>query len=422
MLVSRFVRLLLFLGWCLELGLPAHAQLEGTAATPFVFDRARRKQAKIPVQLQRNLLIVKCLLNGAGPFNFLLDTGVNTSIITSAALADSLHLRHGQNYRVMGAGGVATGLLAYQTDSVRVELPGVVAPRMTCLVLSEDVLDLSGYVGVPIYGILGSELFRSFVVALRLEEAQMVVSNPVTYRRPKSRRWSEVPLSLENNKAYFTAPVQFSDSLTLPLKLVLDTGASHALSIELDSDPRLVAPAKRLPTNLGRGLSGLVQGYLGRVATLQLGRYTLRSVLTSFPNAADVHRRIDVPRNGNIGYELLKRFSLVIDYPHQRLLLRPNTKFHDAFEHDMCGIDLLATGPDYRRYLVLSVTPNSPAAAAGLRPDDELISINLLPASVFTLTQLDRMLHSEDGRTLLMVLRGPDGNMRTASVRLKRQI
>ncbi|MBD2770003.1 aspartyl protease family protein [Hymenobacter sp. BT664] len=416
------MRLLLLFGLCLEAGFPAYAQIENPGAAPFALARARRKQARIPIQLHRNLLIVKCRVNGAGPFNFLLDTGVNISIITSTALADSLNLRHGQQYRVVGAGGVATGLLAYQTDSVRMEMPGIVAPHMTCLVLSEDVLDLSGYIGVPIYGILGSELFRSLVVTLRLEQATMVVSNPVTYRRPKGRRWSEVALSLENNKAYFVAPVQLTDSLTLPLKLVLDTGASHALSIELDSDPRLVAPAKRLPTNLGRGLSGMVQGYLGRVGTLQLGRYTLRSVLTSFPNAADVHRRVDVPRNGNIGYELLKRFSLVIDYPHQRLLLRPNTKFRDPFEHDMCGIDLLATGPDYRRYLVLNVMPNSPAAAAGLQPNDELISINLLPISAFTLTQLDRMLHSEDGRTLLMILRGTDGSLRTTSVRLKRQI
>ncbi|MFC7668323.1 PDZ domain-containing protein [Hymenobacter humi] len=66
--------------------------------------------------------------------------------------------------------------------------------------------------------------------------------------------------------------------------------------------------------------------------------------------------------------------------------------------------------------------PNSPAAAAGIEVDDEVISINLMPASIFTLSQLDRMLHSEDGRTLLLVLRRADGNLHTATVRLKRQI
>ena len=170
------------------------------------------------------------------------------------------------------------------------------------------------------------------------------------------------------------------------------------------------------------GLSGTVRGFLGRVPTLHLGRYVMRSVLTSYPDAGDVHRRIDVPRNGNVGYELLKRFSLVIDYPHRRLLLRPNTKFHEPFEHDMSGLDLLATGADYRRFLVLRVLPGSPAATAGLEADEELLTVNFFPVNVFSLTQLDRMLHSEDGRVLLLVLRRPDGNLHTTTLRLKRQI
>jgi len=418
MLVPRLVRLLVFLGCCGALGGPPQAQ----TAAPFVFKHPGRQRARVPLALHRNLLVVSALINGYGPFNFLLDTGVNTSIITSPRLADSLHLRHGQKYRVTGAGGLDTGLQAYQADSVNVALPGVVARNMTWLVLSDDILNLSGYIGVPIHGLLGSELFRSFVVTFQLEQGEMLLNDPATYRAPRGKQWSDVPLSLENNKAYFTAAVQLTDSLKLPLKLVLDTGASHALSVELNSDPRLVAPARRLPTDLGRGLTGIVQGFLGRVVTLQLGRYTLRSVLTSFPNAADVHSRAEVPRNGNIGYELLKRFSLVVDYPHHRMLLRPNTKFRDPFEHDMCGIELLATGADYRRYLVLRVMPNSPAAAAGLMVNDELVSINFLPASAFTLTQLDRMLHSEDGRSLLLVMRRTDGNLYTAAVRLKRQI
>ena len=421
MLVSRLVLLLVFLG--LSRGINPAAQAQTTPAPgPFRFDSPRRQHVQLPFQMHRNLLVVKAMMNGAGPYNFLLDSGVGISIITASALADSLGLPHGQQYRVVGAGGLDSGLLAYQTDSVRIGLPGVVAPHMSWLVLSDDVLNLSGYVGVPIHGILGSELFRSFVVTLRPQLDYLLLHDPATYRPPKGKDWASIPLSVENNKAYFTVPVQLTDSLTLPLKLVLDTGASHALSLELDSDPRLLAPAARLPTELGRGLSGTVHGFLGRLPALHLGRYVLRSVLTSFPDAADVHRRIDVPRNGNIGYELLKRFTLVIDYPHQRLLLRPNASFRDPFEHDMCGIELLATGPDYRRFVVLRVVPGSPAALAGLEPDEELLSINFLNASQFSLTELDRLLHSADGRSLFLVLRRPDGNLRTVSIRLKRQI
>ena len=423
MSVLRIVCFLLVLGLGAAGAAPAaRAQPKAPMPRLFGFGRAKQQHTRVPVQLQRNLLVVSVLLNNSGPYNFLLDTGVGISLITDPTVANALRLRHGEQFRVVGAGGTDTGLLAYQADSVRLTLAGVVAPAMSLLVLSEDVLNLSGYVGLPIHGILGSELFNSFVVALHPEEGYLTLSAPAAYRAPQGKRWSSVPLSLENNKAYFTAPVQLSDSLTLPLKLVLDTGASHALSLETDSDPRLTGPARRLPADLGRGLSGLVRGYLGRVLTLHLGRYTLRSVVTSFPEAAYVHRRVDVPRNGNVGYELLKRFSLVIDYPHQRLLLRPNVAFADAFEHDMSGLDLLATGSEYRRYLIMRVEPGSPADLAGLEPDEELLTINLLPVSGFSLTQLGRLLHSGDGRMLLLVLRRSNGELHTTTLRLKRQI
>ena len=413
----------LLVAWALCRGLSAPVCAQPTLPPgPFAFTRPSTRQTTLNFQVQRNLLVVKLRLNGAGPFNFLLDSGVGTSIITSPQLADSLHLHRGQYFRVVGMGGADTGLLAYQTDSVRVEVPGAVARRMSWLVMSDDVLNLSGYVGVPISGILGSELFRSFVVTIHSDLSSLELTDPATYRTPRGKRWSSLPLSLENNKAYVTVPVQLNDSLMMPLKLVLDTGASHALSLELDSDPRMAAPAHRLPAELGRGLSGTVRGFLGRVPILHLGRYTMRSVLTSFPDAGDVHRRIDVPRNGNVGYELLKRFSLVIDYPHRRLLLRPNIKFREPFEHDMSGIDLLATGESYHRFVILRVVPGSPAAIAGVEADEELLSVNFLPVNTFSLTQLDRMLHSEDGRVLLLVLRRPDGNLHTATLRLKRQI
>lgn len=391
-------------------------------AGPFRLANPRRPRANLPIQIQRNLLVVSAQLNGCGPYNFLLDTGVANSILTSARLADSLGLHHGQNFRVVGAGGNDTGLIAYQADSVRVTLPGIIAPNMSWLVLSDDLLDLSGFVGMPIHGIMGSELFRSFVVALHIEASNIVLTPPASYKAPRGRHWATLPLILQNNKAYIMAPVQLNDTLSMPLKLVLDTGASHALSLELDSDQQLVAPAKRLPADLGRGLSGLVRGFIGRVTTLQLGQFSLHSVLTSFPDAGQVHSRIDVPRNGNIGYELLKRFSVVIDYPHQRMLLRPNTRFREPFEHDMCGIDLLAFGPDYRYYKVLRVMPDSPAALAGLQVDDQLMSINFQPTTEFSLTELSRMMHSQDGRTLLMVLRRANGELFTTVVRLKRQI
>jgi hypothetical protein len=390
-------------------------------ALPFRFENPRRRHMRLPFEFQRNLIIVQASLNGLGPYNFLLDTGVSTSLITDPGLAAPLKLRRGEVFRVSGVGEEAP-LEAYLSDSVRVTMPGVVAPALSFLVLSSDVLNLSGYVGMPIHGILGYDVFRSFVLEVEPSAAELVLHAPSHYRPPRGRRWTQVPLVLQRRKAYLTVPVSVSDSLALPLKLVLDTGAGHALSIETNSDSRLRIPSERLRAQLGRGLSGAINGYLGRVRGMQLGRYHLSTLLTSFPDSTNGALRADVPRNGNIGFELLKRFDLVIDYPHQTLLLKPNRLFRDPFEHDMCGIELLATGPNYRRYLIQKIHPGSPAARAGLQPDDELLAINLLPASNISLTEVSRILHSADGRVLFLLLRRADGELYTTRLRLKRQI
>ena len=392
------------------------------ATGPFHFLRPTRRRVRLPFQQQRNFIIVSARINGSGPYNFLLDTGAGTSIITSPHLADSLGLRRGERFRVIGAGGQTTSLLAYQLNNVRLTMSGVEAPAMSMLVLSEDVLNLSGYVGMPIHGILGPEFFYSFVVTVLPQQEMLVLQPPAAFQTPRSPRWASLPLQIERSKAYVTVPVHLSDSLQLPLKLVLDTGAGHALSLEAGSHPQLQLPAQQLPAELGRGLTGVVRGHLGRVAELQLGRYQLRSVLTSFPDVADVHGRADVPRNGNLGFELLKRFAFTIDYSRQRLWLRPNMHFTAPFEHDMSGLDLMAAGPDLHRFLVLRVAPDSPAAAAGIQPDEEVVAVNFVSASTFTLTQISHLLHSLDGRSIILVLRRPNGELHTAIVRLKRQI
>jgi hypothetical protein len=395
-----------------------------------VFSRAGRQQARLRFFTQRNLIIISAKLNGVGPLNFLLDTGVATSLLTDPGIADSLHLPHGTQYKIMGVGGDDSGLHAYEANDVAVTLAGgqVTAPRMNWLVLSSDVLDLSGYVGMRIHGLLGADFFRSFVVTIRPQQFELVLNNPATYRAPRGKHWATLPLRFEQGKPYITAEVKqlSAGAEPLPLQLVLDTGAGHALSLETTADRRLHLPPTNLRTDLGRGLSGIVSGALGRVAAVRLGQYQLPQVLTSFPDSSQVHQRLPAReramRQGNLGYEVLKRFICVIDYPHQRLQLRPTTALREPFEHDMSGIDLMAMGKNYRRYLVQRVLPGSPAEEAGIQPEEELMSINFTPATTYSISEVNRILHSEDGRLLVLMMRRPNGNVRPVAVRLKRRI
>ncbi|WP_162910477.1 aspartyl protease family protein [Hymenobacter oligotrophus] len=411
------------LAFAVGLAMGAGAPRAGLAQS-VLYKLAHSKSAKsrLPFTLQRNLIVVPVTLNGRGPYYFMLDTGVGTSLITDPGLRDSLGLRLGQRFLVAGVGEEAP-LVAFQTDSVRVQLGDKASsPCISFLLLSDDIFDLSSYVGQPIHGILGADVFRSFVVEVDAEEQILMLHDPIRFRAPRGRRWAHLPLDIEGDKSYIHTEVALNDSVRMPLKLILDTGAGHALSIETSSDARLTLPPERLRTHLGRGLSGDVHGYLGRVQGMRLGRYYVRSLITSFPDDKAVQAKVQVPRNGNIGFELLKRFNVVIDYPHNKLWLKPNALYRDPFEHDMCGLELLATGPQYRRYVVQRVEPGSPADRAKIKPRDEILSLNLAPAESFSLTQLSRLLHSADGRELILFLRRPDGEIYPARIVLKRQI
>ena len=415
-------------GLLLALLLGPVAWAQGSAT--FALARPKARRAVFSFDTQRNLIIVAARINGKGPYHFLLDTGVSISLLTNPALADTLHLERGEEFRVVGSGGEDTPLRAYRTNEVRVELPGVVAPRMRWLLLSEDALNLSSFAGTRIDGILGAELFHSLVVAIWPTRGQLICYDPSRYRAP--RRWASLPLHLDQGKAYVEATVTQQPlaaagdpAAPLPLRLVLDTGAGHALSLETTADPRLHLPTAHLRATLGYGLSGAIRGHLGRVASVQLGRYQLPQVLTSFPDSGQVHQRLrpqDAPRQGNLGYELLKRFNTVIDYPHQRLLLVRNTQNQLPFEHDMSGLSLVAAGPSYRYYVVTSVEAGSPAAEAGIVPDEELLAINLLPTGVLPLSEIARLLRAHDGQRLVLVLRRPDGELHSVHLQLRRQI
>jgi len=396
----------------------------------FQLARPNARRAVIKFDMHRNLIVVAVRLNGLGPYHFLLDTGVGTSLITNPSLADSLHLVLGEEMRVVGTGGEDTPLRAYRTNALRVEMPGVVAPYMSWLILSDDALNLSGYAGTRIDGIMGSELFQSMTVAIWPTRGQLVCHAPDRYQ-PPGRAWASLPLLLVHGKSYVEAGIEQMPAQgalagpPLPLRLLLDTGAGHALSLETTADRRMHVPATHLCADLGRGLSGVIKGYLGRVGSVQLGRYHLHRVLTSFPDSGQVHQRLrqqDAARQGNIGYEALKRFNIVIDYPHQRLLLRPNAYYRQVFEHDMSGLDLLAAGPGLRYCLIVGVVPGSAAAAAGIVPDEELLAINVLPTAVLSLSEIARLLRAQDGQRIHLVLRRPDGELHTVNLQLRRRI
>lgn len=378
------------------------------------------KRTVIPFEMHRNLIVVPLYLNDKGPYNFILDTGVGVTLITDPTLKDSLRLSSGVNISIAGMGS-DSDLKAFIASGLRMRMGQTSAQNVQVAVLSEDVFNLSSYIGIPIYGILGYQFFNSFVVHIRYSEKRVIVQNFVDFKYRKSYG-SPIAIKVEGQKPYLTTVAHLQNNNKVPVKLIIDTGAGHALSLEQESNSAIQVPTPSIAAQLGKGLSGTINGRLGRIQSFSLNQFQLTNVLTSFPNYQDVGAKVFlVARNGNVGNELLKRFNVVFDYKRQVMYLRPNAQFREPFEHDMCGIDLVASGNEYRRFIVNYVEPDSPAAEAGILPGDEVISINLTAAAAMTISKIDQLFHSRPGYNILLGIQRGDQRIYTV-ITLKRKI
>jgi len=104
--------------------------------------------------------------------------------------------------------------------------------------------------------------------------------------------------------------------------------------------------------------------------------------------------------------EVLRRFTLTLDYRHRRLLLSPNGALRDPFEVEMLGAGFKAADLKFDRILVRYVLPNSPASEAGLQEGDEIVAVDGRSAAPLTVGGLRALFTEPDKRHTLRTRRG----------------
>jgi C-terminal processing protease CtpA/Prc len=116
---------------------------------------------------------------------------------------------------------------------------------------------------------------------------------------------------------------------------------------------------------------------------------------------------------GLIGTGFLQRFTVVFDSPGKRILLTPNRRYEDRAEYDESGLRIRADGPDFHRFVVTRIVPESPATKAGIRSGDIIVSIDNHPTQELTLTEIRSMFRRPNAHCTIGIIRG-DGQLRIA--------
>jgi predicted aspartyl protease len=384
---------------------------------PAAHTSVQPKQAETAFELNGNKVYIPVRVNGAGPYWFLLDTGSVSNVVDSET-AKSLGIAVNEPFETRGAGekSLAGGVGSH----VSLEIAGLELgqPRIDVLPINAAI---SAAEGRAVNGLLGYQFFEHFVVQIDYVRRQLQISPPASFHYTGAGE--PIPLEIVRGNILVSASFTMPDGKRRPGKFLVDTGWRSALTFNAPfaASQHLAAMApKTVDAVTGMGIGGPTVDTMARIPSLKLGRYTIENFVGNFSHAkSGVLSQTDFA--GIIGAEILRRFTVVFDYPHQRMILDPNSTSTAPYEFDMSGLFITASGEPSKEFTVYSVIENSPAGQAGLRVGDIIQAIDERPASSFTLEQVRQLLRESNGQEHSVTVRR-NGNDFTVQLQLRRII
>ena len=370
----------------------------------FVFDNPKKKSITFPFKSSNNLVIIPVAINNSDTLNFILDTGVRYPIITELPFVNKLNLNYLQPISVKGL-GEGEQLTAYRSGNNTINLNGLVAYDQEIHMVINENFQISHILGMPVHGLIGFNLFKDYVVKIDYAEHKITLIKPEYFEYKERERDIVLPLSFEQGKPFVTTSIVTDKNEDVPVKLLVDTGASDAIWLSTNSDNRISLPENHIETFLGRGLSGDLYGKKGRIGAIWVGPLVLYEPIVAFPDNELVDQLIGKnDRNGTLGAEILRRFYITMDYPGKRLILRPNSDLKDDFNYNMSGLEVTNPMPGLPIFLVSNIRKNSPAYYAGILENDQIISLNSTSNKALSLNDINLLFQSQQDRRIKMTV------------------
>lgn len=374
------------------------------------------KSVEIPFEYANNFIILSVRFGGVLPLKFIFDTGAEHTIITKREVTDLLGVRYEREFKVAGS-DLKSVLTAYLVRRVPFEIPGkVYSEGEDILVLQEDYLRFEEFTGILVHGILSANAFSRFIIQINYDR-QIITLHDRKWFQLKERGYTSIPVEVARNKMYVHTTLHPTAEVATSVKLLIDTGAGMPLLMYSNSHPLVRPPERVIPTSIGLGLGGFLQGFTGRVHQLELGELTQTGVITYFQEL-DTAQNLEYlnQRDGLIGNAILHRFHVILDYHNSQIWLKPARHFHEKFTYDRSGMVVLAHGPRLSDFIVQYVLDNSPAAEADIRPGDQIVRIGSTPAHFYTLTDVMNILQRKPGKKIRLTIQRGEERLKKAIV------
>ncbi|MEP6495920.1 MAG: aspartyl protease family protein [bacterium] len=354
------------------------AALPAVAQTPAACDAPTQNTslpATIPIEFWSNHIYVKVCANGR-TLDFILDTGAGATYIDMNN-ARAAGVKLGQTFSVGGAGAGQIGGARIDGQSLTIAGTSITQPIAEAL----DLSALPAREGHRMDGILGADFITRNVMAIDYAKRELRLYDRTSFTYSGSG--TTLPITFSESHPNVDGEIRLANGETLKGRFVIDVGSGNSLSLtkpfveDNKLETKIVPLVRR---SGGGGVGGAIISEFGRVAGLTLGGVTLNNVVTQLvvdSGGVFAQRGSWV---GNIGGDILRRFTVYFDYTGKRLILEPNEAIAEAFETDMSGLQTVLND-SLTTLRVDFVLPGSPAADAGLVRGDDIVSVDGVEAA-----------------------------------------
>jgi Aspartyl protease len=298
--MTNWVRLLIVAVLCLALsalaaGRPPDRFSSATSSTTF------------PVQIREWLVYVPVEISGR-KLQFVLDTGSSRTLVDTAQLK-LLHLKTRVGDTMQGAGQGRVSVRAI--DGLAIRLPGL--DLYFDQASAVDLSPVSSTADERKDGLLGFPLLSRYVVTIDYENKTMTVTDPQKF--VPAAGGVSLPIEIRHGWPFVAGEVKPSEDVSLQDKFFIDSGSEDAVDHPIASKMET-----RRPTETGVGLGAPTTGSVARVWGFRLGPYLMRDIAVTCCGTTEDTSRM-------LGGEILSRFTVTFDYPHQRMFLVPNRRY-----------------------------------------------------------------------------------------------
>lgn len=398
-----------------------------------------KKRDKISFELVNNLAVIPVEINGK-KLSFLLDTGVNHTLLFSLSQADSLEIKNVTPVKIRGLGD-GGDIEALKSIENHVKVGDAVDINHAIYVIFDQDINFSPRMGVPIHGVIGYSFFKDFVVKTDYDSELITIYDPKYYKPKRCSSCETFDIVLTRNKPYIKNKIKAFDK-DHEVTLLIDSGASDALWL-FDEDYGISDTPKNYFTDfLGLGLSGGVYGKRSKVEEVSLGSFSFKNVNVAYPDSLALRNlRTRGARNGTLGSDILRRFTVIMDYPARKITLKKNAFYKRPFHYNMSGIIIehssmvpikavrSSTSESIRidrnngtsaavnidvnplftffltpKFVVAELRKGSPADIAGVEVGDEVLVINGKPFYKWKLAEVNSLFSSKSGRKIVLEL------------------